>query len=99
MSALSMALYATAAVVASWLVVGAMLRLLTAAQCLVLPGSMRHQRGRFDAGMDTLLSLQSLGTLTPAERKKLADAKVLTVSPFAPLSLENLTRDSSARKL
>ena len=53
-----------------------MLRMLAAVQVLVLPGSLKHHRARFDFGMDTLLCLQSLGALSPAERARVTNAKV-----------------------
>lgn len=61
--------------VVTWMVMGVILRILTALQCLLIPGSLRHSRQRWNAGMDTLIFIQSLGALSPAEREKLAEAK------------------------
>lgn len=45
-------------------------------QVLVLPGTMEKNRSRFKTGMHTLLAIQSLGTLSPHERERIAEAKV-----------------------
>ena len=75
MSAKGLAFYISCCVVGLYLLLGAALRALCALQVLLAPGSMRSQRARFETGMDTLLVIQSLGTLNPNERAKVADAK------------------------
>jgi hypothetical protein len=44
-------------------------------QCLVFPRSLRHSRSQFMAGMDLLLYVRSLGSLSASERTAAAEAE------------------------
>lgn len=71
----SFSIYLCVLVVLTYITVRLAVKFLRAIQCLLVPASLRFDRQSFESGMDTLLFVQSLGTLSLEDRKKISRSK------------------------